>query len=291
MTLLGCAQIALAAGADLAFALAVGAVVLSLGGPARWHVSTSALLAWLVLQAIYLPLQTSAMIDVPFITALDLMPKVLNLSHYGEMWRIGYAAGLAAWLIAAVAARTRLPDMIGNLLIVTALAAMAYAHAGTSHAADSGNFSAAELVQTVHLLAISVWVGIVIAAAWPLRRAFAATPDRAAGDTSRLSHLATLSFPVALGTGIANAYWGLGGSLASLTSGLWGWLLCVKVIAVVGILMIAALNRLRYLQHVWRGDPDALTVFRRLLGVEAWLMIGVVIIAAALAHTMPPAMV
>ncbi|MBU6493230.1 MAG: CopD family protein, partial [Burkholderiales bacterium] len=72
-----------------------------------------------------------------------------------------------------------------------------------------------------------------------------------------------------------------------LTSGLWGWLLCVKVIAVVGILMIAALNRLRYLQHVRRGDPDALTVFRRLLGIEAWLMIGVMVIAAALGHTMP----
>ncbi len=287
MTLLGCAQIALAAGADLAFALAVGAVVLGLGGPARWRVSAAASLAWLVLQAIYLPLQTSAMSGLPLSSALAEMPVVLSASHYGAMWLIGVAAGLAAWIVSSMAARNRLADAIANLLVVMALTAMAYAHAGTSHAADGGNFSAAELVQTVHLLAISVWVGVVVVAAWPLRRAFAATPDRAAGDTSRLSHLATLAFPVALGTGIANAYWGLGGSLASLTSGLWGWLLCVKVIAVVGILMIAALNRLRYLQHVRRGDPDALTVFRRLLGIEAWLMIGVMVIAAALGHTMP----
>lgn len=275
------------AGANIAFAFALGAVSLGAGHGARWRVAATALLAWLVLHAVYLPLQASAMSGLPLVGALAEVPLVIDASHYGAMWLIGVAAGLVAWIVSSMAARNRLADAIANLLVVMALTAMAYAHAGTSHAADGGNFSAAELVQTVHLLAISVWVGVVVVAAWPLRRAFAATPDRAAGDTSRLSHLATLAFPVALGTGIANAYWGLGGSLASLTSGLWGWLLCVKVIAVVGILMIAALNRLRYLQHVRRGDPDALTVFRRLLGIEAWLMIGVMVIAAALGHTMP----
>ncbi|TAL64337.1 MAG: hypothetical protein EPN79_14425 [Burkholderiaceae bacterium] len=174
-------------------------------------------------------------------------------------------------------------------LLAATLLVMAFADPGTTHVVYAGDFSVAMLVQTVHLLSTGLWAGVVVFTAWPLRRQFVATQQGATQHSTRLSRVAALSFLVAIGTGIANAYRGLGGSLAPLTTGLWGWVLCVKVLAVTCVVAISAINRLFNKKRVHDADPGALSVFVRWLAAEACLMIFVIILASVLGHSMPAA--
>ena len=280
---------ALTAGADIAFAFIVGATALRLGGATRERVIRVALLVWLVLQGFYLPLQTSAMSGASPYASLPMIPLVLTQSHFGAMWVVGVAAGMVALALAFAKARGRTVGSTSAMLLSAALAVIAFAHAGITHAADAGTFSAAMLVHTVHLLSTSLWAGVVVVTAWPLQRIFVATSQSAIQYSTRVSRLAALSFLVAAGTGVANAYRGLGESLVPLTTSLWGWVLCLKVLVVICVVAIGAINRFFNLRPIRAGDLRALSAFRRWLAAEAWLMIVVMILASVLGHTMPPA--
>ncbi|MEO6973005.1 MAG: CopD family protein [Rhodoferax sp.] len=282
-------QMALTAGADIAFAFAVGACALGLGGAARMRVIRVAMLVWLVLQGFYLPLQASAMSGAAPYAALPMVPLVITQSHFGVMWAVGVTAGIVALATAFTKACGRATWSASTVLLAAALMVMAFTHAGTTHAVDAGDFSIAMLVHTVHLLSTGLWAGVVVVAAWPLRRLFVATRQSATQYSARLSRLAALAFLVAIGTGIANAWRGLGGSLAPLTSSLWGWVLCVKLLAVACVVAIGALNRFLNKKRIRQGDPDALSAFGRWLAAEAYLMIVVLILASVLGHSMPAA--
>ncbi|MFM0093579.1 hypothetical protein PQR46_42710 [Paraburkholderia sediminicola] len=279
------AQMLLAAGADISFAVAVGSVLVRIGGAARLRVVRTTLVVWLVLQALYLPLQASAMSGTTPGDALAVIPLVIAHSHFGLMWMIGAAAGVAA-LIAACVPRPASGSSMWASLLMAALIVTAFAHAASTHAADAGDFSVAELAHTLHLLATAGWAGVVITAAGPLRRSLTAAPN-AVANIQRVSDVTTLSFVFAIGTGLMNAYRGLGGSLASLTSNLWGQLLQGKVLIV--IITIGAVNRLAYLRHLRAGDPRALPALMRLLTGEAVLVLIVLMLAGVLGHSIPAA--
>ncbi len=85
----------------------------------------------------------------------------------------------------------------------------------------------------------------------------------------RLSRVATLSFAIAIVTGFANAYRGLGGSLAPLTTSLWGELLLVKLVLVAAAVAIGGVNRLVYMRHFASGDRSARAAFMGWLTIEA----------------------
>ncbi len=73
------AQIVLAAGADIAFAFAMGAVLIGAGsgGSERLRIVRTALAAWIVVGALYLPLQASAMSGNTLADALPAIPLVI----------------------------------------------------------------------------------------------------------------------------------------------------------------------------------------------------------------------
>lgn len=283
------AQIVLAAGADIAFAFAMGAVLIGpgVGGSERFRVVRTALAAWVVVEALYLPLQAGAMSGSTLADALPAIPLVIAHSHFGLMWLIGLAAGIAA-LLATIAPRPAHRRAVWTTVLWAALVVIAFAHAASTHAADAGDFSVAELVHMVHLLATAGWAGVVITAAWPLRRILMAAPDTVANMT-RLSNLATFTFLIAIATGLLNAYRGLGGTLAPLTSSLWGQLLEAKLIIVAVAITIGAINRFVHLRHMRAGNPAALPVFMRLLTIEAVLLVLVLAVAATLGHSIPAA--
>jgi len=280
---------ALGAIADIAFAIALGATLLGFGGLTRKRVVCVALITWLAAQGLYLPLQASAMAGVPLDEALQAIPLVITQSHFGLMWVLGVAAGLVALVATTVKLRAAGARKAAAGVFAMALIIAAFAHAGTTHAADAGDFSTPELVHMVHLLATAGWAGVVVTAAWPLRRWFATTSGGALAYTTHLSRVATLTFAIAIGTGFANAYRGLGGALLPLTTSLWGTLLIAKLIAVSGAIYIGALNRFVYLQRIRLGDLLALPAFVRLLTIEAALMIVVLVVAAILGHSIPAA--
>jgi len=281
------AQMVLAAGADIAFAIAVGSALLAIGGAVRLRAMRTTLVVWLVLQGLYLPLQASVMSGMTLGDALPAIPLVITKSHFGLMWTIGTAAGFTA-LIAAFALRPAAKRSTWTSLLMTGLIVVALAHAASTHAADAGNFSVAELVHLIHLLATAGWAGVVIAAAWPLGRTFTVTPNAVAHIT-RLSNVATLTFLFAIATGLMNAYRGLGGSLVPLTNSLWGQLLQAKVLIVIVVITIGAINRFAFMKRIRMGDSRALPVFMRLVKVEAVLMLIVLMAAAVLGHSIPAA--
>lgn len=283
------AQIALGAIADIAFAFALGATLLGFGGLTRQRVVAVALLTWIVVQGLYLPLQASTMSGMPLDEALPAISLVITHSHFGLMWIVGVSAGLAALVAVSVKLRAAAARTAGAGVFAVALITAAFAHAGTTHAADAGDFSTAELVHTAHLLATAGWAGVVVTAAWPLRRWFAITSGGALAYTARLSRVATLTFAIAIATGFVNAYRGLGGALSPSTTSLWGTLLIAKLIVVSGATVIAAINRFVYLRRIRIGDPLALPAFVRLLTIDAALMIVVLVVAAILGHSIPAA--
>jgi len=280
-------QMVIAAGADIVFAIAVGSALLAFGGAARLRVMRTTLVVWLVLQGLYLPLQASVMSGTSLGVALPAIALVITRSHFGLMWIIGTAAGFTA-LIAAFALRPATERSTWASLLTVGLVVVAFAHAASTHAADAGNFSVAELVHMAHLLATAGWAGVVIAAAWPLRRTFTITPN-AVTPITRLSNVATLTFLFAIGTGLMNAYRGLGGSLAPLTDSLWGELLQAKALIVIVAITIGAINRFVFMKRVRAGDSRALRAFMRLVTVEAVLMLTVLMAAAVLGHSIPAA--
>jgi putative copper resistance protein D len=287
--LLVLAQMTLGAIADIAFAFAFGACVLAMEGVSRQRVLHVALIAWLAVQLLYLPLQASAMSGTALSEAMGAIPLVLVHSHFGMMWTIGAAGGAIALCASWVAPHATAWRTTSGLLLVTALIVVAFAHAGTTHAADAGDFSTAEMIHTVHLLATAGWAGAVICAAFPLRRWFVGVSVQSRANVARLSRIAALTFGIAIATGLANAYRGLGGSLAPLTSGLWGGLLVFKLVAVSCAVVIGAVNRLVHMRQARGGQARAAAAFMRLLTIEAGLMIVVLMAAAVLGHSIPAA--
>src|ERR1700741_2496020 len=114
------AQMVLAAGADIAFAVAVGSVLLKVGGAARLRAVRTTLVVWLVLPGLYLPLQASVMSGTSPGDALPVLPLVIAHSHFGLMWMIGTTTGVTA-LIAACMLRPTSDRSTWETLLMAAL--------------------------------------------------------------------------------------------------------------------------------------------------------------------------
>lgn len=283
------AQMTLGAIADIAFAMALGATLLGFGGQRRALTIRVSLVVWLVVQAAYIVLQASLMSGTPVGSAWSSVALVVRASHFGLMWSVGIGAGAVALLLACVVEREQASGIAGRVLMIVAFVIMAFAHAGSTHAADAGDFSVPECVHAVHLWMTAAWAGVVLSAAWPLKAMFRPWSSETLRYLRRLSLLAMLTFAIAIATGMANAWRGLGSSLAPLTTSLWGELLLAKLVAVGIVVILGAINRLAHLAHRNAIDRPTLQVFMRLLSCEAVLMIVVLAAASVLGHSMPAA--
>ncbi|RKP55677.1 CopD family protein [Pararobbsia silviterrae] len=283
------AQMALGAIADIAFAVVLGTALLGFGAQRRAMALRIATTIWLVIECVYIVSEASQMAGQPLWAAWPLVPVVLRTTHFGRMWLLGIGAGLVVFGIACSFERGQSSGGVRRWWIVLACAVIAFAHAGTTHAADAGDFSLAECVHAVHLWTTAAWGGVVIAAAWPLRRTFRPWSSETLDHLHRVSLIATLTFAIAIATGAANAWRGLGGSLAPLSTSLWGELLTAKLIVVCAAVLIGAINRLAHLSRRHSIDRPTLDVFMRLLSFEAVLMVAVFAAASILGHSMPAA--
>ncbi|HTJ93587.1 MAG TPA: CopD family protein [Pararobbsia sp.] len=282
------AQMTFGAIADLSFAMALGATLLGFGERRRTATIRLALVVWLVVQLVALVLEASLMSNSSFMAAWRSVPLVIGATHFGRLWSIGVVSAVVALVLACTSERERASGPVG-LALVIAFAVVAFAHAGMTHAADAGDFSIAECVHAIHLWTTAAWSGVVLCAAWPLRRAFRPWSSETMRYLQRLSLIAMLTFVLAIATGVANAWRGLGGSLAPMTTSLWGDLLLAKLVMVGLVVVIGAINRLAHLAHRHAIDRPTLQVFMRLLTCEAVLMILVLCAASILGHSIPAA--
>ena len=295
-------QVCFAALADLAFACALGALILDawLSGEQAFAPVSPARLGWrrarragigaaivLVLcNFVSLWLQSAAMSGAPLTEAGASLGLVATGTHAGIGWSVGLAGSVLLLLAAAQggalsAARAGLA-MLAVLIVAAGKSAV-------GHAADAGAFSVAESVQALHLLATAAWGGIVIAGAFVLP-VLDTSVARASliRIVARMSRAAALAVAFVVVTGAFNAWRGMGATPAVLTASTWGHALIVKLALIAAALAFGALNRWSALPRLQRSAStmDAHTVIN-VMRIEAVMMAGVFVAAAVLSHSVP----
>jgi putative copper resistance protein D len=165
------------------------------------------------------------------------------------------------------------PSLVGAVLI-----AVSYTRVG--HSLGEPRWILASLL-TMHLLAAAYWV----AALEPLRRG-ARLPGTVV--LHRFGRIASVTVAALVIVGAVFAYL-LVGDLEGLVSTAYGWTLLAKV-AVVGLLLgLAALNKLRLVPAMERGDADAPARLRRSIAWEMAAVAAILVATATLTSiTTPP---
>lgn len=180
------------------------------------------------------------------------------------------AAGLAAVALLAFGPRALGPAVAGAL-------AVAVSHALAGHALRDPRWALAALV-TLHVAMAAWWIG---ALAVLHRAAGHAPPAEAARLARSFGDAALVGVPALLAAGALLLTLLAGDPLAALGTA-WGRLLALKLVAVAGILALAALNRLRLAPALAAGAPPAAAALRRSVAAEAALMVAALLVVAAM---------
>lgn len=188
----------------------------------------------------------------------------------------------AALVIAAVSlSRSKRADkVLATVAAVAALAAMAV-DVLNSHAAAQSPMLLNEFAQWLHVAAVGVWIGGVVALAVLLVRR---TTDRDPHVVRRLSALAGVGIVVVAVTGVFRSVieiqtWG------NLVSTAFGALVLLKVGLLLVLGGLGALNRYGYIPRL----PRTIHRIRRVVTTEAVIALGALTVAAALVNVAPPA--
>lgn len=226
--------------------------------------------------------------------------RLLVDTHFGQAWWVG----AVAWLLAAAGAwplqiiGTPFPQAGRRVLTAMALAAFVWSRSVVSHAGAQGDWSVDVAVDGLHLLLVSVWVGIVlVAAATKLPAAPAGQSDgtAAAHWVACLSATATLALAGIVLTG-AFKTWVSVPELAALGSTDYGQRLWIKLGLVSVAVALGGYNRFKVmpplrLEMASPASPAARPWLRHwtlALRLEAAVLLAVLVVAAALSSTEPP---
>lgn len=261
--------------------------------PVRCAAMLGAVLA-LAANILLLWLESAAMAEVPVTEAAPAIRSMLTSTHLGLAWSIG----MAALAVAAAGVFIRGIRSTGPaLLTLAALAVFWYTRSMVSHAASEGDASLRLLADWVHLGLTSLWVGEVMVSGAVVLRASGnmSRADRRARAAyiASLSSSATFALAGIFMTGLYTAWRNLGG-LDSLVGNAYGNILVAKLLLVGAAAILGGFNRF-FVMRPWlaresAGDAAAEVLplrFRRVLRVEAVLLLAVVVVAAWLASTSP----
>lgn len=206
---------------------------------------------------------------------------VLTQSHFGAMiW-----VALTAWIMLMMStASFALP--LQNGLFVSGLVGFALARAATGHAADQDFASFSVLTHTVHVLAAAAWAGSVGICMlltsdwtnWPLQQRSTLA--------HRVSKIATLALLLVVSSGFLDVARTLGHANDPWGS-TYAWILLMKLCAVGMAAGLGARNRWHWLARLDHGKVAGASGFRRVLLVEAVVLLVVLALAAKLGTTMP----
>jgi putative copper export protein/mono/diheme cytochrome c family protein len=273
----------LAATAVLIGGLVVERLVLEAGGAdggrrrlGRWRVLAIAVLV--VTTAGELVLRAHAMTDAGLAESVAAVPLVLSRTHFGAIW-IARTALLGA--LAAAAFRGRRSVTPGLALAC----AVALTTALTGHADDRGDVSVGVLLDWVHVVAASAWIGgLAMLTVAVLPSARADEPRAVAAAGRRFSRLAGWCLVTVVVTGAYNAWVQLPG-ITALWETVYGRMLLGKIIVVAIVAALGALNRFVMLPLL--SAPGAFVYLVRSVGSETALAVVVLALTAALGESTP----
>jgi len=263
-------------------------------GPAL-RIARAGAMAALAANLVVLWLESAAMAEVPFIEAGGAVFSMLTSTHLGFAWMIGMAGLIVAtFAVFLDMDRSAAPP----ILTLISLAVFWYTRSMVSHAASDGDFSVRLVADWVHLGLISLWVGeVILAGVVTLKTSvnMNALDRRArAAYVESLSSSATIALTGIFITG-AYAVWRSLGSLENVFGNPYGNTLIAKLLLVGVAAALGGYNRFLVmppwltLERSGNAAPAVLPErFRRILWVEALVLLVVVMLAAILASTSPP---
>lgn len=270
---------------------------------ALWRLLGMALLVLTVTSVADLLRRGADMSGEPLAAWTSYVGPLLSQTHYGRVWLLRPAALLLLWLGWLAGRKGRHAGGHGRLSAWLALAAVLAASRSLSgHAADWGDFTLPALMDWLHLVAVGLWGGSLVALTLTGFDAFRAA--RSTGESasdrrhavarmaSRWSTLAAASLAVVAVTGLYNA-WLEVGRLSALWETGYGRVLLAKLALVAVIVMLGAANRYIGVPalRAWaagnaKGDA-ALAGFIRRAWIEGVLMMVTVATVAVLLGQAP----
>ncbi|TAJ80819.1 CopD family protein, partial [bacterium] len=179
------------------------------------------------------------------------LPAVLFKSHFGKVW----AARTFLLCVLGVVSITKIQGRITKGVAIAAGTLLLLTASLSGHAADSGDLSLAVLVDWLHLLAVSAWTGGLFFLALLLRKRIMlsrpepTSPSALITSVKRFSTLAGICVVLILATGSYQAWHRVGGISALLQTS-YGQILGVKLVLVISLLCLGALNRYRILPEL-----------------------------------------
>lgn len=241
-------------------------------------------------------LEAASMAEVPVSEAFPAVRSVITATHYGLAWMIGAAALLVAAFTLKIWKGER-PSAAAPLVRAAALGLLLYSRSMVSHAGAAGDFTWAVLVDWIHLVLISLWVGEVIVAGMVTLRFQPEWESKNRGECARfvksLSTSATVALTGIFITGVLSAWRGLG-SFENTLGNPYGTTLLIKVGLVLCAAALGGLNRFvvmpKLLAQLRKPKPEggATRKFSLILQLEAFILVAVLIAAAFLSSTSPP---
>lgn len=261
----------------------------------RWDQGMAAALGLLFLTSLCMPLTGAMeMSGDSWRDALLLTPAVIVHTHFGHVWLL---RALMLLCLAGSWWLSRRHPAMAFLLALPSLACLVLCYSATSHAADQGDFTLAEWLDALHLVAGAAWAGCVIVFAclvFPLagrhKQRRIVLPR---GALARLSALCGMALAVLVATG-TYAIWVRHTEHAHLFSTFYGHLLVTKLSLVAVMVLLGAVNRYLFVPRAeaaaggQAGRMEAyLRGMQKTFGVEALLALGVLLIVAILLYGMP----
>jgi len=178
--------------------------------------------------------------------SVRVVPLVLSRTHFGVIW-LGRIVALATLVVAVGRSGYR-----ARVVALALAGTVAFSTALSGHAADWGDLTPSVLLDWSHVLAASLWIGGLVALAIVVFRAgVVARHGVVARIGARFSRLAAWSLAAVIVTGAYNAWVQLP-DVAALWNTPYGRILLAKLILVVALVALGAINRYALLPRLTR---------------------------------------
>jgi len=232
----------------------------------------AAALLWVLGQGLNILATLANILGTSITGALDANSLRSFISQI-ELGRYMFVQFSLALVISSIVFRIRTVAAANALLLLSFIAVIAPIFA--SHAASSGSHALAIGSLIVHVVALTFWVGGLIAIT-------ALTAADRAIALPRFSSLALWSVVAVVASGVANAWARL--NFQSAWSSDYARLVIVKVVITSVLIYFGVLNR-RHLSGKWQISLPNLS---RLLFAEVMIMLGAVLVGSRLSSMQPP---
>jgi len=209
-----------------------------------WLLFSISLAAALAGSVIEFLLRVGEMSGETVLSSFPMVPTVLFKTHSGHVWLIRIVSLV---VMLAVGMIRKIRDTRLVLIVLLCLGTIvAFTLSASGHAADKGDFSAAEIMDWLHLLGALVWGGGLIALSVVILPHMVKHDDHdarlIAGTAARFSRIAGIAVGIIALTALYQV-WVYAGSIEALLKSPYGRTVIVKIVLFFLLLCLGAFNR------------------------------------------------